>query len=338
MHLEKEYLIKLLSEYTERSISEKDYEILMRYVRDAQHDAQLYEAMDGIWKFMDTGMEFSQIQKKHVFNQIITSPRFTQNKNAQKDASSYKFFFKVAAAFFCICFAGITAYYLYQQPVTDSASHLVERIVPRGQKLTIKFPDGSTVFMNSGSKLRYPERFASNSRELFLEGEAYFDVAHDPHKPFIVHSGNVITQVLGTAFNISAYHQDKISVTVTRGKVSVSTGQKNLGILLPSEKLVYNQQAKKVVRDRVDAGKVISWKEGDLILDDVTMKEAAEIISRWYDVDFSFDDPLLNDNRFTVSFLKGESITEIMKVLSYMNHISYIIDGNTIHLNTTSTK
>src|SRR5688572_8298430 len=102
----------------------------------------------------------------------------------------------------------------------------------------LRLPDGSTVLLNEGSKLEYPITFSGDTREVFLQGEGYFDIQHNPSKPFVVKTANVTTTVLGTAFNVKAFPSEKhITVTVTRGKVKVSKDEKVLGVITHDQQI-----------------------------------------------------------------------------------------------------
>jgi ferric-dicitrate binding protein FerR (iron transport regulator) len=202
-----------------------------------------------------------------------------------------------------------------------------EKVVPYGRKIQIGLPDGTQVWVNSGSKLRIPVNFAAGTRELNLEGEAYFDVAHDASRPFIIHTGKVITQVLGTAFNIKAYGSKELSVTVARGRVSVGLSDHGLGVLTPNQCLNYNRVNGQLKQFKADASK-LRWMNGDLVFDNSKMGEAAEILERWYNVKISFDDPGIKSRLFTASFLHNENIGQVLKVLGEFNHLSYSQEGN----------
>nr|WP_255486848.1 FecR domain-containing protein [Mucilaginibacter sp. SP1R1] len=204
-----------------------------------------------------------------------------------------------------------------------------EKIVPFGKKIQIGLPDGTQVWVNSGSKLKYPSSFTGSKRELYLEGEAYFDVAHDATRPFIIHTGKLLTRVLGTAFNIKAYATNEMSVTVARGKVSVGLQNKFLGVLTPNQCLSYNAVNGSAKKYKVDASK-LRWMNGDLIFNDTDIEGAAKIIERWYDVKVAFANTRISTRRFTASFLQHENIDQVMNVLSELSAFKYKREGKEI--------
>lgn len=187
----------------------------------------------------------------------------------------------------------------------------------------IILPDGSSVILNDNSTLSYPQEFLGSSREVVLSGEGYFDISHDADKPFIVHTGNVKTTVLGTAFNIKALAGRPVLVTVTRGKVSVRENDRLLGILVPDQQISYAANSKKAEKLQVLAKEAISWQENDLFFEDVSMAEAADILSKKYNVEIQFENNLGKNCRFTATFLKAQGLDEILKVITSFNGATY---------------
>lgn len=208
--------------------------------------------------------------------------------------------------------------------------------VPLNQKQKITLSDGSNVWINAASVLKYPTSFNGKTREVYLTGEAYFDIRHDSAKPFIVHTGKVLTTVLGTAFNINAgKNANTVVVTVTRGKVSVADGKHILGFVTPNQQIAYDITTDKPIRRIVNAQEVIAWQESDLLFDDITFAQAAKQLEGRFKVNISFANDKVKNCRFSGTALKGKSLDEILKVICAFNNASYhrsegyiIIDGN----------
>ncbi len=193
------------------------------------------------------------------------------------------------------------------------------------QKREIILSDGSTIRLNAGSELKYSEKFNGAKREVFLTGEAYFDIKHDASKSFIVHTGNLITTVLGTAFNIKANKADQlIVVTVTRGKVSVSDGKRLLGAIIPNQQISYNKENKLHVQTEVLASRVFAWQPAELRFDDITFQEAAKILSERFNVKIIFNNDKIKACRFSGSALSGKNIDQVLKVICAFNNASYV--------------
>jgi ferric-dicitrate binding protein FerR (iron transport regulator) len=159
---------------------------------------------------------------------------------------------------------------------------------PRGSKvIDMKLSDGSHVWLNSGSSITYPVAFAGNDRKVTIEGEAYFEVAHDPTKPFIVSKGETSVQVLGTHFNVNAYSdEDDIKVTLLEGSVKVNNGSGNK-LLKPGEQALVDKRIQ-VLKD-VDVDAVIAWQRGMFEFNNADLQMILRQVSRWYDVEIVYE-------------------------------------------------
>jgi transmembrane sensor len=231
---------------------------------------------------------------------------------------------KAAAVTAFLALAGGAAYQIVDSGDTTSE----EKVAVVGQQPKfIKLPDGSKVVLNKESKLEYPDSFDGKSaREVYLTGEAFFDISHDASKSFIVHTGKISTTVLGTAFNVKAYpEQNDITVTVTRGKVKVSDEAKVLGILSPDDQITFNRYDQKSKTLSVKTEEVTAWTEKDIFLDNVSMVEAAEELSQRFDVSIGFENENLNACRFTATFTRGEDLHQILNVICEFNQAKYTV-------------
>jgi ferric-dicitrate binding protein FerR (iron transport regulator) len=192
----------------------------------------------------------------------------------------------------------------------------------------IHLPDGSVAIVMKGSKLTYPASFDGlKKREVYLEGEAYFDIKHNAGQAFIVHTGKLQTTVLGTAFNVKALKADKfIVVTVTRGKVSVGDKNKVFGTITPNQQIVFNKVQANSQMKQVDAADFACWQGQDLLLDDVTMEEASKLLKERFKVEILCADPKLQVNRFTTTFQYNESLDHVLNILCWFNNTTYSYD------------
>lgn len=189
----------------------------------------------------------------------------------------------------------------------------------------IHLPDGSVAIVMKGSHLTYPSSFNDlKTREVYLDGQAYFDIKHNSRKAFIVHTGKLQTTVLGTAFNIKALKDDKfIVVTVSRGKVSVGNQQKVFGTVTPNQQIIFNKAKDNTELKTVVATEYAFWQTEDILFDDVTLKEASIILKDRFNVDFVYNDQDLEDSRFTTKFKHTESLDHILNIICEYNGATY---------------
>ena len=192
----------------------------------------------------------------------------------------------------------------------------------------LNLPDGSTVIVSAGSKLNYPSSFGNmTKRVVYLEGQAYFDISHNASKPFIVHTGKIETAVLGTAFDIKAWPANAdVIVTVIRGKVKVEDQYKILGIITPNQQITFNKKEAKAIQKTIDTRPYLAWKEQDLFFDDVTVAEAAKLLEERFNVHINFKDESISSKRFTTTFMKDETLEQVLNSICEFNNASYQYD------------
>lgn len=206
--------------------------------------------------------------------------------------------------------------------------------VPLRTMKKIILPDSTVIVLNAGSILKYPETFTGNTREITLEGEAFFDVAPDPRKPFIIHSGALNTTVLGTSFNITAYkHLAQLSVTVLTGKVAVTDTLSQQSVtLLPKQKVTFNPATSALLTSAADKPEnAMAWSEGRLVFEETLLPEVAVKLSNKYNVHITLMDKRLSDYRFNGEF-ETESLDDILKIISTLTKTNVQREGDTIRL------
>ena len=221
----------------------------------------------------------------------------------------------------------------------DEPVKWVEKINKAGKISSFQLPDGTKVWLNVASKITYPEKFTEKSRPVKLQGEAYFEVLRDEAKPFIVNANKVNVQVLGTSFNVKVYQNEPAEVLVSTGSVQVnhtpdtsknSGGNKSV-ILYPNQRAVYNQRDGDWNLEKLDPTGFLAWRQGMLKFNSITIKEAARIIERWYDVSVRFEHEDLMECRITAEY-KSESLVNILESLSYFLQIDYEISDKVVVL------
>lgn len=244
----------------------------------------------------------------------------------------YKIYLRYAAAIFIVALTSFLIYYLsyfHSTPVQHPAPLASVPAPAADQCITLS--DGSKVLLHQGAHIDFDSVFTGPTREVRLTGEAYFDIRHDK-RPFIVHTGNVRTTVLGTAFNINEHDKD-IIITVTKGKVRVENGIGNFGILRRNEQITVDRVSNNLKKTEVDADEILVWKKPYLLFNDVSMKEAVRELERRYHETIVLVNPALENCNVTATFTGGEPLEQVIKVLSKVNNMDYRIIDNHIELN-----
>lgn len=207
-------------------------------------------------------------------------------------------------------------------------------VVPRGCEYQLRLSDGTKVHLNSESQLKYPVRFHGDTREVYLTGEGFFEVAQDPLHPFFVYSGELKLQVLGTIFNISAYQDEKqIAVTLVEGKVELNTHQDKT-TLTPGLQAICSKDGGMFSCHKANIDRVISWTSGMFDFADMPIKDLVVQLGRWYDVDFLITDKSIEEMRFTGVVQRSKSLKFILDFLKNTSNIIYEQQGKVIVLKT----
>lgn len=206
-------------------------------------------------------------------------------------------------------------------------------IVPRGKRANISFSDGTKLWLNSGSHAIYPVAFSDSKREIYLEGEAYLEVAKDKNKPFFVKTKSMSVRVLGTSFNVKAYAEDdESSVVLVEGAVEIK-GNKRKTRLDPNQKFEYNKQTDKseVTKD-VNVLEYIGWKDGWLLCNSESLKSVFKKLEMYYDVDIEVKDPSVENYKTSGKLELKDSIKNVLEVISITVPIKYIVEKNSIYM------
>ena len=269
-----------------------------------------------------------------------SSDRSLQNvlhKIAQQTSLAYtpvvlqtapRYFPRWMAAAASVLIFSIAGFFAYKNMQGRSTVKYQEITAANGQVIHVTLSDHTSIWLNACSKLKYPLAMTNQNREVYLEGEAYFDVKHDPSKPFLVHTPGLTTAVLGTAFSVTAYpHKTTQSVIVIRGKVQVSHQKTILGLLTPNRRVDYDTANGKSHLSSVNAASAMSWKDGKLQFENQDMLEITARLNRWYGYSFKFNSLKFKDQAYTASFDNKTPLDRLLEVMKAISKVSYKIDN-----------
>lgn len=229
----------------------------------------------------------------------------------------------------------ITTLVLHKRDISGAGFNTLT--TQKGDRVNVILPDGSKVWMNADTKLSYPIDFGVRSRDIIIDGEAYFEVAKNKDLPFIVTSGPLKTRAIGTAFAISAYPGDsEYRSSLVEGKVEVSyksPDNKNISeILTPGMQLQYDVNDGKAVVQSFQTEQELAWKDYLLVFRFTPFNEVMTKLERWYDVEIEYDNNSFKNETLTVRFEKYESLEKVLKVVSSAVGCEYTVENNNITL------
>lgn len=216
----------------------------------------------------------------------------------------------------------------------DSVQELVYTtlVVPKRHLHDITLEDGSRIWLNSDSRLKFPVVFGSGERRVELEGEAYFEIAQDSLRPFIVEAEGQTATVLGTKFNISAYGESGSVVTaLVEGLLCVATTDgSGMVVLTPGQQSNVDRLSGTLTHGQADLGGALAWKNGLINIDKMNLDEALRVVARRYDVEFDFSDPQLRDIRFRGTIPAYRSVEEVLDAIELSGPVEFRVKGSRI--------
>lgn len=281
------------------------------------------------------------------FNERIDDLEFNEKPNPQAKKTSgeaggktswFRGVYRVAASFLLV--ALVAGYFIIQKDIPLNVYHaltLEEQKTPQGKQRHLTLEDGTQVWLNADSELQYPKTFdGKKTREVYLQGEAFFDVAESKEKAFIVHTSDLAITVLGTAFNVKSYTDDPVvETTLVRGKVVIASDSKDSLrqlTLLPNQQALFRKDSRVLaLEDEVNTEKYTAWKNGWMIFDDKPFSYIKETLERWYDVRITIEDENSMACTFSAKF-KDKTLYEVLEIFKNTEAINYRIDGKAVFI------
>jgi ferric-dicitrate binding protein FerR (iron transport regulator) len=258
-----------------------------------------------------------------------------QSRNIKSDSIVLWTPWRISAAAAAIAILVVASYftgYITRDRTSVTAYHTL--IAPAGQYAQLTLSDGSEIWLNSCSKIIYPEKFTSKIREIQLEGEGLFKVASDRKKPFVVKTGGIDIVATGTQFNVSAYPTDHwIATTLIEGIVKLQSDAGNSGYeLKPGQIAVYDKQERRITAKNIDTDMQISWIHGEYRFEKTSLEDIAKRIERYFNMTIVFEDESLKQREFTGTFNKSQSIENILRVIETSTRMQYRISDQIIYI------
>lgn len=350
---------KIIVRVLEGNSSESENLLLKKWLSESTAHREEFDRIEALWNAT------SIIENREKFNSSEGFQKFVHSvkTNAEKKSSPLIIFYKVAASIILICLVSYSTFYLTKKNLQEVS--FFELVTPNGSHTSITLTDGTQIWLNAGSKLRYPNFFKGKERMVFLEGEAFFHVKKDSLHPFIVKTKDINVKALGTSFNVKAYTgEGTVETTLVTGIVEVTNNNNssgNKGVrLLPNQKITYirkegklllnekEQQAAKLenianksdnrekesyllTRD-VNTELYTSWIDNKLVFDSETFESIAFKLERRYGATVIFKNRETKDFRFSGKFPEI-SIDRVLNALQFASHFNYEIKSDTIIIN-----
>lgn len=326
--MEKTDYIQLFDKYLQKKASSEDVQVLIQWLKS---EDSFQDWGDEEWEVASLNMDIKLQQKLlgEIKKNIIGKEKTQISIKKNKHRKLYLWTARIASAILLFLLTGFSVYY-YAMEQLKMQDMIVS--VEKGQKANIILPDGSKVWVNSDSKLVYGSRFTAKERILELEGEAYFEVAPDKNRPFIVETRDLSVKALGTSFDVKSYKEDNcVSTVLMTGKVEVWSENEKL-YLEPNQRILFDKSTGKMEKSKVtDAAGFSSWMYNVLNFEEETFENIVRTLQRLYNTRIVFESESLKKYRFTGS-PGNTSLESILQILSLTSPLSYEVKDSMIIL------
>ncbi|MEQ9287838.1 MAG: DUF4974 domain-containing protein [Cyclobacteriaceae bacterium] len=344
---------ELIDKFLRNECSPEEEQQVSQYLLESQDGEDIQQLMQHVWDAQDDETE-NDVDKKRLFEGIINDiidekvPTIDVHQKALAESpvkdklhqmSVANRWVKVAAVILLALGLTYVFYSMNETTVTPvQVASEIEKYNPSGQRSRIVLRDGTKIFLNAESKITYSDQeYGVEFREVYLEGEAYFEVAKNPDVPFLVKTAKLSTTALGTAFNVRAFKdENRTQVSLAEGKVKVvqmgETREASAGIILsPDEEVIF--ESDNMSKRAFDPNRVLSWKDGVIYFQETDFQEAIETLERWYNVKFEIRNLENLDGLKGTGTFKNETLENVLKALSYSLEFKYEINQDNVIIN-----
>ncbi len=302
---------------------------------------ELAEIKNWLGKDIDNLEMLDEVFNIYSISTVLPPPLNPDTQKAwskidQKISLKNSFIFKLryAAAIAAVLVLGLALWgFIDNYLRLDQLSHQFTEIYTLpGQKTNVTLPDGSKVWLNSASMLKYPTDFNTREREVVLTGEAFFDVHKDKSKRFRVKCGGLNVDVYGTSFNVKNYPDEYIQeVTVAEGIVGITSNSKEIKQITKGEQATLNKESGEVIFDKENADVVAAWKNNELIFRNTPIEEVIKALESWYGVKISIDNQMVGGHNYTFK-IKTESFKDVLEMMQVMTPFEFKINGEDVEI------
>jgi ferric-dicitrate binding protein FerR (iron transport regulator) len=334
----------LLDRYYKGECSQEEVKAVLAWFQANKLDAEKEQELQALWQSAgqveehahDAGRIFSKI-KEQLQEPQQPEQQETSNIIRFPQLHQQQFWLKVAAAVLLpLCLTWGLVRYTTRSKAT--AAVYMSVVAEPGVKKTINLPDGSIVRLNAGSKVSFLRNFDADKREIQLRGEAFFEVAKDSLRPFIVHTGSISTQALGTSFNINySLFDDAITVALATGVVKVDKQEqgkkRKLTKLVPGQQLSYSKASKQYAVAEFNRNEVLGWTEGVLTFKQADMDQTVRKLENWYGVDIEVDARGMQNEAWNYTGeYDNETLEKVLEGIGFVKGFTYERNENKVRI------
>lgn len=350
----------LFISYLEKNISSKDEEILIKWINKNPDSLKEFSELRQLWNLVNVAGRFNNEEVEKEWNLLLHKINKSNERKPRSNLHIWYWFPRVAAVFLLGAVVSSAVFY----SIFNEKSELVyqEISTPKGARSKVTLPDGSTIWLNAGSSVKYNNQFGKKHRKVKLSGEAFFNVASNKSKVFIVDASELSIKAYGTSFNVKSYPEENtVETTLLEGKIGVKrkdlkNGKNDEVILEPNQRVVYYREHKEndasenkinpqklktetvrteqkkltyMISKGINPQEFVSWKDGKLVIASENLDEIAIMLERKYDVKIQFENEALKKMKFTGT-IENETIENVIEAIGISANIDYEIEDRDI--------
>lgn len=312
----------LIVRYLSNEATPAEQEQLFDWVSQNPENKKVFDDYVSLWSVRQNASRQFNVQSglSRLNDRINDFEKQEQRKNAFWNV------WNMAAAILLLVVSGFTLYFNGIAAFEDHAQSLLSETSATDQLSVVTLSDGSVITLNKQATLKYPATFDAKTREVYLSGEAFFQVAKDSSKPFVIHANGITTTVLGTSFNVKA-SADSVTVSVATGKVRVSDGRQTQ-LVMPYERVLYSDAT--FTKSSSDLSE-LNWNSRVLEFNDITLGQAAELISQFYEIQVTFQHEKLKNCVITGKF-KNQRLETVLQAIEFSTDVHSEVKNNSVLL------
>lgn len=307
---------------------------LQQWIKESPENKRYFQQTVAIWKAAGV------LANVDGFDTEKAIGKFRKEAKSVGGIDLYKYALRISVVAIIALVCGISSlFFMWRsekialEAVLEYKEYVVE--VPAGAKSKMTFPDGSVVWLNAGSKMKYDSNFAKESRCVELSGEGYFEVSKNKELPFVVNTEKLAVKVLGTKFNLKSYEEDsEVKVTLKEGAVAVSDFSIDSipVVLSPNQRFTYKKADQTIQIDSLDASHIENWRNGTIIFDKVSLNEIVKELRRLYNIPIRIEDNNLKQIVYYSDFQENVSVEKVLEILSSGNKFKYEVKPELIRI------
>lgn len=337
---------ELLARYLSKECTTQEYLEVERWLRLSEDNVEELKAYEQLWRDSanlvkledgsDSNMDWSVLQSRieaEDLNEEMKKPKLLSSRS-RTAYDNVSYFSRIAAIITLMFLVGFYGSQFFEQPLPAEVEPVFKEIsMNKGQRGSVTLSDGTLVSLNSESSISLPNTFKSDVREVYLEGEAFFEVARMEDKPFLIYVNGTVVEVLGTSFAVRAFPDDEmVRTTVVEGLVSFRSESKGIeeGVLSAGDLGEFNLKQKRLSKEQVqNLAPYLSWKEGYLTFEKATMDEVKKQLERKYDIQVLFAEKDIELLELTAE-LKSRSLRNVLETISLSLNLSFDLDQEVV--------